>query len=86
MYSIGAPNSGAVGYPGALCTGARSMRALDSTMGIVILESIGIVAMGIALGYVGMRLIGQYRKAFFAALLITDSHPKRITEKTLRRD
>jgi len=35
-------------------------------MGIVILESIGIVAIGVALGYAGTRLLGQYRKAFFA--------------------
>lgn len=35
-------------------------------MGIVLLESIGIVAMGFALGYTGMSLLGQYGKAFFA--------------------
>jgi hypothetical protein len=34
-------------------------------MGVVILESVGIVAIGVALGYAGMRLLEQYRKAFF---------------------
>ena len=35
-------------------------------MGVIVLEAIGIVAVGIALGYAGTRLLGEYRKAFFA--------------------
>jgi hypothetical protein len=44
----------------------RSTRSLASTMGVnLFIESIGLIAIGVVVGYAGLRLLGEYRKAFF---------------------